>query len=40
MMPHESWLATELLLFAFFVALLVIAAMCAGNERQDGGKGE
>lgn len=26
-MPHESWLATELLLFAFFVALLVIAAM-------------
>jgi hypothetical protein len=32
-MPHESWLATELLLFAVFVGLLVIAAVCCDTVR-------
>lgn len=32
-MPHESWLATELLLFAVFVALVVIALVCCDAAR-------
>lgn len=32
-MPNESWLATELLLAAVFVALLVIAVVCCDTAR-------
>lgn len=32
-MPHESWLATELLLAMFCLALLVIAAVCCDSVR-------
>lgn len=32
-MPHESWLATELLLAAFFLALVVIALLCCDTVR-------
>lgn len=32
-MPHESWIATELCLGAFFIALVVIALVCVDAAR-------
>ncbi|MBL8865900.1 MAG: hypothetical protein JNK93_10105 [Planctomycetia bacterium] len=33
MLPHESWIATELCLGAFFIALVVIALVCVDAAR-------